>query len=481
MNRSNLRPKRFRALLLSIGVATCLQTGEAQSVQVETSTEPHPEKETDLGQEVKELRRELNELKQSLSRGTDPEEGGRASRDPKSASTPEKLTPVWERDTLDPGPLRDVYDKPFLLSLWRKAYIGGYFELEYHGFENDFRGIPRGFRLHRTNLFAFAEISDNIRFASEFEFEYEEPGEDVEINVEMAFVDWEIAQEFKIRGGALLVPLGRTNLNHDGPTRVFTERPLVSTFVIPTTLTDPGIGIHGLIAAGRNTSIEYETYVTNGFDLLDDQGNLAAPITEKEQLLREGRPSNGGDNNKSVSTTGRLGLTTKQVTEGGAVSSAFETGVSWHVGNYDERNRNLLAIVALDMTYLKGPFTLTGEAARAGFERDSFSKTSGIPDDYYGYSVQASWDFLPETLKKAAPHVFAREGAGFTLATRYDWINLDSDRVSGMDVGINFHPFSDTVFKFSYRFGWLEFADQNLPAHKDSDQSGFSFSVTSYF
>jgi len=365
-----------------------------------------------------------------------------------------------------------VYDKPFLGSFWRRAYLGGYTELEYHAFQDGVLGIPRGFRAHRTNLFAYADVSDNIRFGSEIEFENEEPGEDLEVKVEMAFVDWVLFQELTFRGGALLTPLGRVNQNHDGPVREITDRPLVSTFVIPTTLTEPGVGIHGTIRPLRQIALNYETYGTNGFAILDSDGELAAPITEIEGLLREGRPSLGGDNNKDLASTGRVSV---------EAFSAIQVGGSWHVGTYDEKSDNLLTIVAGDLAIAKGPFALEGEIAQADFQRDAFARTAGVPDRYWGYYLQASVSHLPKALVQAAPNIFGGEGARFTLVVRYDWVDLDGDHGEAIEPGINFRPFSDTVFKFSYRFGLQSLGIQNVPGREGFDDDGFVFSLASYF
>ncbi len=393
---------------------------------------------------------------------------------PAAPAAPElELTPPWNRDALDtPGPLRGVYDKPFLASIWRRVFVGGYVELEYHAFEDDVLGVPRGFRAHRTNVFLFGEVADRIRFGSELEFENEEPGEDLEVAVEMAFVDWVLFEELQLRGGVILVPLGRVNVNHDGPVRELTDRPLVSTFVIPTTLSEAGVGIHGAIALGDDLTVAYETYITNGFRLLDRDGELAAPVEEREQILREGRPSLGGDNNKNVATTGRVGI---------EALGALTLGGSWHIGSYDERSDNLLSIVAGDGALVVGPFALEGEIAWAGFERDTFARTAGIPDRFWGFYVQASASHMPEWLRRNVPHVFDDPGAKLTVVVRYDWVDLDDDHGQALEPGLNFRPVADTVFKLAYRFGWKTLGIRDVPGRERLDDDGFVFGLASYF
>jgi hypothetical protein len=419
-------------------------------------------------EEIESLKRRI----EALERQAAAEKG--EDREPAEADSPAaEVQPLWKREALEtPAPLRSVYDKPFLVSLWRRAFLGGYTELEYHSFEDGVLGIPEGFRAHRTNLFLYADVWDRIRFGSEIEFEHEEPGEDLEVKVEMAFVDWVIAEEFVVRGGALLVPLGRINVNHDGPVREITDRPMVSTFVIPTTLTEAGIGPRGSFHLGDAFAINYEAYAVNGFQLLDRDGELVVPVTEIEQILREGRPSLGGDANGDVAATGRLSLER---------TSAWNLGGSWHVGTYDERADNLLAIIAGDSAVVWGPAALEGEIAWAGFERDDFAGTAGVPSHFWGYYVQASLTGMPGFLREAVPSIFGETSAAFTLAVRYDWVDLDGDRAEAIEPGINFRPFADTVFKFSYRFGLRPLGIRDIPGREGFNDDGFVFSLSSYF
>lgn len=471
-------PARSRRTLATAGFFFCATVVAALKAEEGREAQPADELQA-LKRRVEALEREIAKTKAA---GDNPALAEKSAAPGAEAAAPEsmELTPPWRRESLEtPAPLRGVYDKPFLISAWRRAYFGGYTELEYHSFMDGVLGIPRGFRAHRTNLFAFAEVSDRVRFGSEIEFENEEQGEDLEVKVEMAFVDWILFEELTLRGGAILVPLGRVNVNHDGPVREITDRPLVSTFIIPTTLTEAGIGPRGAFNLTESFSINYEGYVTNGFQLLDRDGELAAPVTETEQLLREGRPSLGGDNNKSVAGTGRVAVNALK---------ALEVGGSFHVGTYDERDDNLLSIVAGDLALVSGRDTheevvlgLEGEIAWDSFERDEFAKTAGVPEELWGFYVQGSASHMPRFLREAVPHVFDNEGSAFTLVLRYDWIDIDGDRAEAIEPGINFRPIADTVFKFSYRFGLQSLGIRNIPGRRGFDDDGFVFSLSTYF
>ncbi len=429
-----------------------------------------------MAQDEPQLRRELEDLRkrvEELERNRPADEGSREA-------PAGELTPFWKREPTDqPAPLRGVYDKPFLASLWRRAFIGGYTELEYHSFEDGTLGIAEGFRMRRTNLFLYADIFDRVSFGSEIEFETEfedPPSSGIEVAVEMAFVDWKLFEEFKIRGGAILVPLGRINVNHDGPVRELTDRPLVSTFVIPTTLTEAGIGAYGSFALGSSLSLSYEAYAVNGFALLDESGVLAVDVSEKEQLLREGRQSLGGDINGGVASTGRIAI---------QLPARMELGGSWHVGTYDERGDNFLTILAVDGAYVRdvGPIKLglEGEAAVADFERDATARTAGVPDRFWGFYVQGSIGGMPAFLRETLPVAFGDEGAIFQVVFRWDWVDLDGDEGEALEPGITFRPVSDTIFKLSYRLSQKSIGLRGVPGTTHFDDEGIIFSLSSYF
>jgi len=466
--------------LMSTGLERALGQ-DAQGASQESVTRQ------ELNSELEAVRARLRELEErlgSVDRGgaphSPPGESSTSAR-PGEAVDGAGFSPFYDRENLEtPRNLRTIYDKPFLASLWRRAHLGGYTEFEYHEFENRVLGVPEGFRMHRTNLFLFADVSDRVRFASEFEFETEfeddGPSDEIETKVEMAFVDWLLYEELKVRAGALLVPLGRVNVNHDGPVRHLTDRPMVSTFIIPTTLTEAGAGIHGTFSFPGNSGIglTYETYAVNGFNILDENGELSADITEPEQVLREGRSSNGGDVNAGVASTGRVAL---------QVAQQLEIGGSWHIGTYDEDGENFLRIFAGDLAWSRAfagvEFEIEGEIAVADFQRDGFARTAGVPDRFWGYYVQGAVGGMPRWLRQGAPAVFGDAGASLGGVLRYEWVDLDGDRGEAFEPGVTFRPVADTVFKASYRIPQRSLGLGGLPGRDDDE--GFVFSVSSYF
>ena len=130
-----------------------------------------------------------------------------------------------------------IYNRPFIGSI-SSTSIGGYVEGNTNYFVED--GVSEGFsmELRRFNIFLFAQVSQRIRFLSELEFEH---GTE-EIALETALVDFQLGRGLVLRGGIILVPLGYLNQNHDSPRWDFVERPLVTTDIIPSTLSEVGFG-----------------------------------------------------------------------------------------------------------------------------------------------------------------------------------------------------------------------------------------------
>jgi hypothetical protein len=368
-----------------------------------------------------------------------------------------------------------IFAKPFLVRAARNTYLGGYMDLEYRDPEDG----NRSFSQHRFVPFIFSEFAENLRFAAEIEFEFggsESPGGGGETKVEFAFVDWTFSEELGFRAGAILVPLGKFNLIHDSPVNDLTDRPLVDRFVIPTTLTEAGLGFFGsTYAFEEEWKIDYEAYLVNGFrGLVADSTRPTGfrSLFNTTSGVRGGRPSLRQDNNDSVAGVGRL-----------AVSPFLgaEFGASAHAGKYDDRADNWLVIWALDAIVQPQRFLpalagleILGEFARAEISRNTLARASGVPDDLWGIYGQVNYHFMFDVLTEVLPAVF-REESTFTAVCRLDHVELGSVRSERITFGINFRPIEDTVFKFDYQ---LNFEDWD---RDEVANDAFLFSVATYF
>ena len=152
--------------------------------------------------------------------------------------------------------------------------------------------------------FIYSQVTDRIQVAAEIEFEHggtDNNQDDGEVKVEFATFDYLIEDWVNFRAGILLTPLGRFNLLHDSPLNDLTHRPLVSRFIIPTTLSEAGLGLYGTFYPTRLSKVDYEFYLTNGFD-----GNNKL-FSEKDGTSKS-KGSEKTDNNENKAIVARIGV-----------------------------------------------------------------------------------------------------------------------------------------------------------------------------
>ena len=366
-----------------------------------------------------------------------------------------------------------VYTKPFLRRFGRNTYLGGYMDFEYRATENE--ADPQGFTQKRFIPFIYSDISDRVKFATEIEFEYGGVGggRSGEVILEFATIDFLLTDWINWRGGYILTPLGKLNLIHDSPLQDFTDRPLVDQLIIPTTLTDLGMGFFGTMYPSELSKLDYEIYVTNGvFRGLDANGE--ARIGEVNGL----RSAKGGyfndSYNESPGVVGRVAF---------SPFIGLEVAGSAYTSRYDENNDNQLTIPALDFTYQRGPFEFLGEGAYAFIDTNELAEDAGITDDMWGYYLEARYHFMPSVLKNWSPKIFT-ENSTFTGVLRWDQVQTagrDDDFESvhwlrnRVTPGLNYRYTEDTVFKLDYQ---INMEEKDMPGIANN---AFLFSVATYF
>jgi len=353
-------------------------------------------------------------------------------------------------------PPSPIYQKPFLLQ--GRASVGGYMDLEFLAGEGG-----STFDQHHFVPFLYAEVSDRVHVASEIEYEHggEVAGDeetDGEIKIEFATVDLKAADVLNLRAGVILSPLGRLNLFHDAPMLDLTERPLVDRDVIPTTLSEAGLGFFGQIFPSEQLVLDYEAYLVNGFD--DDAVDTSGVLQ-----IRNARGSKKQDNNNSRAFVGRFGVSPRLGTE---------VGVSVHTGDYDREGATNLTIAALDVRFASGPVEFLGEGAMArGDYRDALG--AGQTAESSGFYLEGRFHFLAGALGALPQSVF-------TGVARLDYVDRDQTSDGNdqerLTLGVNFRPTEETVLKNDIFFdrsramGATEWGDSG-PSYR--------FSIATYF
>lgn len=401
------------------------------------------------------------------------------------------------------GSGRLIYAKPFVS--FPKAIVGGYFDIQYRAHRNSVLesgrdgGTTNGFDQQRFVPFIYADITEHLKFASEIEIEHGiRATNDVEISLEFAHVDYLIHEKVNLRGGIVLIPLGKFNLLHDSPLNDLTDRPIVSRLIIPSTMSETGAGLYGTFYPGRTGKLDYEVYFTTGPCGYNSDGEPR--VTEingtKESRQRKCGSADGLDINNGKAVSGRLAF---------SPMLGVEVAGSGYFGNQSATSYNPLGIFAIDWTLQKGPFELIGEAAWAhargnsraipgntiGFSPGSLLTGIGTlnalgtpPERMQGFYIQGNYHFMPSFLTKLSPKRFG-EGSTFTAVIRYDRVNLNlankgenAGELEQISFGLNYRPVEDAVIKMSYQY-----MPKSLNPNNDQriHDSAFVISAATYF
>jgi hypothetical protein len=139
--------------------------------------------------------------------------------------------------------------------------LGLYGELKFGAKQNAADGghWQNGFDAGRLVLLPTYQITDNIIFNAEIEFEHAGSGFDGDdklhgtAEVEQAYIDFNISPYVNFRApGIDLVPIGYTNQNHEPVLFYSVDRPEIANSIVPTTWAPPATSVYGKILDGLN-------------------------------------------------------------------------------------------------------------------------------------------------------------------------------------------------------------------------------------
>ena len=131
--------------------------------------------------------------------------------------------------------------------------IAGYGEMLYKNYASS---KTSQFDYLRAILYAGYRFNDRFLFNSEIEVEHAN-----EIFVEFAYVDYLATQNFGLRAGMLLMPMGLVNEFHEPTVFMGAERPVTEQAIIPSTWRENGGGVY---YAGDTVAVR--AYVVNGLN-----------------------------------------------------------------------------------------------------------------------------------------------------------------------------------------------------------------------
>ncbi|MBT4348092.1 MAG: porin [Methylococcales bacterium] len=151
--------------------------------------------------------------------------------------------------------------------------IGGYGELHYTNLSTEKtsgNGHEESVDFHRYVLFFNHEFNDKLRLFTELELEHSLAGDGKkgEIELEQAWMQYDITHNAAVRAGILLMPVGILNEIHEPDTFYGVDRNLVETKIIPATWWeaglagqyqfDNGLQVDAMISSGLELGNSYE-------------------------------------------------------------------------------------------------------------------------------------------------------------------------------------------------------------------------------
>ena len=300
-----------------------------------------------------------------------------------------------------------------------KTTIGGYGELHYNNFSGD-ADKDNELDLHRFVLFFGHEFTDSIRFFSEFEIEHGVAGDGKkgEVEVEQAYLEFDLTGNLQAKGGVFLLPVGILNETHEPPTFYGVERNDVENIIIPATWWEGGAGINGF----HENGLSWDLAITSGLKM-PTEGSSAFRV-------RSGRQKASKADATNLAYTGRLKYT--------GIPGLELAGTVNYQSNASQGNHNGLnegTLYETHVIYNKGPFGLRALYARWNFNGSAVSSAGA--DDQYGWYIEPSY----KPWQKVG------------LYTRYEKLDgaRDQDQFDQWEIGANYWPHEDVVLKVDYR------------------------------
>ena len=213
---------------------------------------------------------------------------------------------------------------------------------------------------HRFVLGWSYEFTENVRLEAEVDFEHAAK----EIELEYAYIEYDLTPELSLRGGSLLMPVGPLNEYHEPPLFFSVERPYIQKSIVPTTWQEIGGGLSGRVLEGK---IAFRAYGVSGLDGIQ--------FTTLDGI-REGRSKGSEAKASDLALVGRVEY---------SPVSEVQLGGSGYFGGADQGDTNLgnvtVNIVGLDGRIrvagfdLMGVFTRIGVEGAAGLSDNSSYKT----------------------------------------------------------------------------------------------------------
>ncbi len=311
-----------------------------------------------------------------------------------------------------------------------KVHFHGYGELHYNGQNAATDKID----MHRMVWGLSYQYNDKISMHSEIDFEHAAQ----EMELEFAYLDFNINSALNVRAGVMLMPVGPLNEYHEPPLFYSVERPTTQNKVIPTTWQEGGIGIFGSVPAG----LKYSLYVVSG---------LNAKGFDSGKGIREGRSkisaSHSSLNGKTLESAGDDFAVVGRLDYTGI--PGFNVGFSGYNGNADQ---GVVANIGVDVTIMEGDlrYRWKGLDVTAVYAQVDIGNAAQLSAKKVGEQITGWYGEVAYRLGHFVP--FYRMEEVNTHAAVPIGVTADpKNDLTITTVGLAFYPIPEIAFKADYQ------------------------------
>jgi hypothetical protein len=296
--------------------------------------------------------------------------------------------------------------------------IGGYGELHYNS-----GSTKDEIDFHRFVLFVNHDFNDKMRLVSELELEHALAGEGKpgEIELEQAYVEFDLTTQSQAKAGLFLIPVGILNETHEPATFYGVERNKVETDIIPSTWWEGG----GVYSRQFDSGLSYDVAAHSGLK------TVGANIRSGRQKVANATAQDGAMTTR-VKYTGIKGLTL-------ATSVQYQQEIAQSTLARENADALLTSVHA---DWRKGGFGLRALYARWDINGPTAQSTGR--DVQYGYYIEPSYRF-PISVGELG--FFARYSVVDNQAG-----NSAASEKRYTDLGVNYWPHAQIVLKADVQF-----------------------------
>lgn len=355
----------------------------------------------------------------------------------------DKISETDEKVSVTADAIENISDEGFSGAFGKSATtLGGYAELHYNKLDNDLSGGDDKDQIdfHRFVLFLGHEFSDSVRMFSELEVEHSiaGDGQEGEVELEQAYIEWDMKANLTAKVGLFLLPVGIINETHEPTTFYGVERNGVEKNIIPTTWWEAGGAISGEIMPG----LSYDVALHSG--LFMENGSV-----------RSGRQKVAKAKADEFAATGRIRYTGISGLE---LSATLQRQADVLQGETIAGAKDVSALLAeFHAIYETGPFSVRALYAMWDIDDDIELLAAGA-DKQKGWYLEPSFEVNQDI------GVFLRvshwdQQAGSSNDSEYDQI----------DFGINYYLTEGVVLKADYQ--------QQKTPDGSNEYDGFNFGI----